>query len=80
MAKVPYFYQGQNKDIYDTQLNESLQSGISDNGYVMPSQTTSNITALSSKMPNGTIWYDSDTHELKTLVNGVLCYIPVVPV
>lgn len=54
------------------QLLQQLQLNFSDNGVVIPSQSTSNITALLSNSLNGTIWYDSDTDSFKGLVNGVV--------
>lgn len=75
MANIPFYFQGQDRVIYDTQLNQSLQAGVSDNGYVMPSQSTSSITTLSGQMPNGTIWYDSDTNQLKARINGAVLVI-----
>jgi hypothetical protein len=77
MANVPYFYPGQDALIYHTQLNQSLQDGISNNGYEIPNQSTANISDLSAIKPNGTMWYDKDTNELKVSINGVVKVIQV---
>lgn len=37
-----------------------------------PQYTTVQITALAVDAPNGTLWYDTDTNELKAKVNGVV--------
>lgn len=58
--------------MYHDQLNQSLQNGLSDNGWTLPQQTQTNIITLSASMPNGSMWYDSDNHEIVVLVNGAL--------
>lgn len=63
---------GQDANLYQSELNTSLQQNISDNGLVVPSQTTALITDLATMMPNGTMWYDSDTDEPKMLIAGVV--------
>lgn len=37
-----------------------------------PQYTTAQITTLALTSPNGTLWYDITTNELKALVNGVV--------
>lgn len=76
MANIPTYLLGLEKStLYNDQLNQALQDSISDNGFVMPSQPTSSIVNLSGMMPNGTIWYDQDTNELKANVNGSIVVI-----
>lgn len=75
MANIPSYLPGQESWLYNDQLNQSLQDSISDNGFVVPSQPTSSIVNLSGMMPNGTIWYDTDTNELKANVNGSVVVI-----
>lgn len=78
MANIPDYLPGQNARIYNDELNQSLQGSISDNGFAVPNQETSSIVTLSGEMPNGTIWYDSDTDELKAKVGGSVVVIQVV--
>lgn len=42
------------------ELIQTLRDNVSDNGFVIPSQTTANIVAIAPSMPNGTIWFCSD--------------------
>jgi len=37
-----------------------------------PQYTTTQITALAVDAPNGTLWYDITTNQLKAKVNGVV--------
>jgi hypothetical protein len=76
VANIPTYLTGlEGSELYNDQLNQSLQDSISDDGFVMPSQPTSSIVTLSGMMPNGTIWYDQTTHELKARVNGSIVVI-----
>jgi hypothetical protein len=85
--KIPTFSNGQIVDKdgnctpsfgqYNDQLNQQMQLNLSDNGTVIPGNTTVNITYFSSvsnpnAMPNGTVWYDTDTGQFKGLVDGVV--------
>jgi hypothetical protein len=60
-----------NEDLADIQ---NQFNGISD-GLVVPQKTTIQITALALTAPNGTLWYDITTNQLKALVNGVVTVI-----
>lgn len=42
---------------------------------VAPSFTTAEITALAVSAPNGSLYYDTSTNELKAKVNGVVVVI-----
>lgn len=61
--------------LYNDELNQAMQNGLSDNGWTVPQLTTAQITAVSSLMPNGTLWYDTDTNQLKGKINGVVTVI-----
>ncbi len=52
------------------QLMQLMQQNLSDEGFVMPSQSTANINLL-TKSSNGTVLYDSTTDEFKGRVGGV---------
>lgn len=61
-------------------LNETIatiQDEINryDNGLYAPQYTTAQITALALTAPNGTMWYDTTTNQLKAKVNGVVVVI-----
>lgn len=77
MANIPLFNQAQTKTTYDTLLNQSLQASISDNGFVIPNRSTTDIADLVTKMPNGAMWLDITTNELKMKdASGNLRIIP----
>jgi hypothetical protein len=58
--------------IYNDQLNQALQNGLSDNGWTVPQITATNLATIAPNMPDGTIWYDSTNHEFVGKVNGTL--------
>lgn len=60
-----------NENTVDTQ--NALNANI--NGLVVPSFTTAQITTLAVDAANGTMWYDTDTNQLKAKVNGVVVVI-----
>lgn len=58
-------------------LNENyltLENAINlyNNGLIVPSFTTVEITDLATAAPNGTMWYDTTTNNLKAKVNGIV--------
>jgi len=61
-------------------LNETILdiqnqfNGIS-NGLVVPQLTTAQITILALTAPDGVLWYDTTTNQLKAKVNGVVVVI-----
>lgn len=61
--------------LYNDELNQALQNGLSDNGWTVPQLTTTQITQIATSMPNGTLWYDSTTNQLKGKINGVVTLI-----
>lgn len=61
-------------------LVQQMQENLSDDGLVVPSLTTQEINDVAdptndNSMPNGTLWYDTDTNELKLKKNGVVVVI-----
>jgi hypothetical protein len=61
--------------IFISQLIDQLQTNLSNEGYVVPGQTTDNISviAASEQAQNGIrLLVDTDTNELKAIVNGVV--------
>lgn len=54
--------------MFFSQLIDQMQANLSDEGVVIPSQTTANISVIKDHDPaplNGTIIYDSTTNQLK---------------
>lgn len=61
-----------------SQLFAQLQINYSKEGLSVPSQTTDNINQLSSSEKAGSLFYDSDSHELKVNINGSIKKITTV--
>ncbi len=60
-----------------TLLTQQMQATLSDDGWVVPSQTTANINTIASPenanaKPSGTIWYDSTVNKWKGNQNGAV--------
>ncbi len=49
---------------------QQLQDSI--NNLAAPQFTTAQITALAAHAPNGALFYDTDTDQLKAKVNGIV--------
>ena len=62
-------------EMYNDELNQAMQNGLSDNGWTLPQLTTVQITAAAAFMPNGTLWYDITTDQIKALIAGVVTVI-----
>ena len=75
--KIPVYSLQNNPQYYNTQLSQTLQSGLSDNGWTLPQQKTNVINSVSADMPNGTMWYDSDTNEFKVKIDGTVKKVTV---
>lgn len=58
--------------IYNDQLNQALQNGLSDSGWTIPQIDALALLKALKIMPNGTIWYVTDTHEVIIKINGAL--------
>lgn len=54
---------------------ETALNALSQFGLTAPSFTTIQITALAINAPNGTMWYDTSTNQLKGKINGVVVVI-----
>ncbi len=68
---------------YNDQLNQYLQENVSEDGFVMPNRTTVDINQIAdptnpNTLSNGTVWYDTNTNELKVKVNNVVRIIQLV--
>lgn len=58
--------------MYHDQLNQALQNSLSDNGWTIPPITAANLATISSQMPDGTMWSESDAQEIVVKINGAL--------
>lgn len=58
--------------LYQDELSQVLQNGLSDNGWTLPQITAANLVSIEPDMPNGTIWYEADNHEVVIKINGAL--------
>jgi len=61
------------------QLFNELQQQMSDEGHIVPSQTTANITVLAADAEKkGAFYYDEDTDEVKVNIDGAPKVVQVV--
>ncbi len=58
--------------IYHDQLNQSLQDGLSDNGWTFPPISAANLAIVAPIMPDGTGWYETTQHVIVFKLNGAL--------
>lgn len=69
--RVPMFIAGYNDD-YHQDLNAELLQNFGPDGLVLPPRPTAKITVIAPNMPNGTIWYDETTDEVKVKRAGTV--------
>lgn len=65
--------------LYQEELNQAMQNNLSDNGWVIPSLTATQVTTIQSQMPNGTIWLETTNNVLVVKINGSLEKITTTP-
>lgn len=58
--------------IYNDELNQALQNGLSDNGWTFPPITAANLALVAPNMPDGTGWYESDAQVIVFKLGGAL--------
>lgn len=76
--KIPGYYDGGDQNLYQDELNQNMQSDLSDDGWIHPSQSTDSITELATDKPDGTCWYDKETHQVKWKIDGVVTVMATV--
>lgn len=74
---LPVYNKTDDPASYQDDLSQTLVKGLSDNGWTLPQQTTTNITDIESDMPDGTMWYDTDTDQFKVKVGGTIKVVTV---
>ena len=57
---IPTYIRNSNQENYNEDLNQSLQSWLSVNGFPVPQITAANLTVIAPSMPNGSVWYVVD--------------------
>ena len=50
---------------YNTELNQTMLDGLSDNGWTVPNLSTADITTIEPSMPVGTLWFNSTLAKLQ---------------
>ena len=58
--------------IYQTDLNATIRTLLSDEGWILPRLTSTNVTDLGVSIPNGAIWYNTTTNELQCMKAGTV--------
>ena len=71
---LPTYLQGIDHENYNQELNQTLRDNLSDNGLIVPQITMANLAIIESQMPDGTLWYvtDSTPSTFVGKVNGSL--------
>jgi len=76
MAIIPNYISGGLKDVHPSfelflgQLTSELQKSISNEGFMIPPQSTATINQLNTQQSVGALLYDSETNQLKVNING----------
>lgn len=78
-VKVTDGYLTPEMQIYNDELNQTLQTHLSDNGWVFPQITAANLVKIAPSMPDGTGWYESDAKEMVFKLNGSLFKVSTTP-
>lgn len=77
---IPSYLEMADQSLYNEELSQTLQQGVSDNGFTIPVLTTNQITVqpaialdgtigtLATIMPVGTVWFNSDIAKLQVKV------------
>lgn len=60
-----------------SQIITALQQNLSDEGYKLPQQTTTNIIKLSNPKSKGAIIYDTDTDKFMVCINSAFRTVQV---
>lgn len=61
-----------------SQIVIALQQNLSNEGFKIPQQPTTNITQLNTAKSIGAVLYDNATHELKVNINGTFKVVQVI--
>lgn len=60
-----------------SQLLLQMQQNLSNEGFIIPQQTSDNITQLSTQQSKGALLYDKELDLLKVNINGVFKTVQV---
>lgn len=66
---LPTYSKSNNEDNYNEELNQTLRDNLSDNGWIVPSLTTTQIRFVADDlepmtMPIGALWYNTTVNKL----------------
>jgi hypothetical protein len=66
--EIPSYLANQGDERFIELLTQTLQGGVSDNGFLIPAQEFATIAALANMYPPvvapGTLWFDTDLNKL----------------
>lgn len=92
MTKIPTFIKqpivnedktpSDSMQLFMDNLQQQMQLTLSDEGWVVPSRSTADIDNIANpssnnSRPDGTIWYDNQTNQLKAKISGIVKVIQV---
>ena len=74
MANFPTYISCDSQENYNIELIQTLTDNLSDNGWIVPQITTPNLNLISSGMPDGTLWYLTDSTPPSPVmkINGII--------
>lgn len=61
---IPTFIKNLSQENYHEQLNQTLQNGLSNQGWTFPNLSSAQITEAAVSMPLGTVWYNTTINKL----------------
>jgi hypothetical protein len=73
LTDLPAYIKNSNQENYNEEFNQTLRQWFNSNGLLLPSLTSTQVTALlalSVPTPAGTMWYNSTLNKLQFVGAG----------
>lgn len=74
---IPTYLIRQGQEQFIEALAQTLRQGVSDNGFIIPSLTTAQITLVAPSMEIGTLWFNTNLKKLQVMTDIILG-VPVI--
>ena len=69
MLDIPTYLISQGQEQFIEALTQTLREGVSDNGFIIPSVTTAQISLVAPEMAVGTLWFNTDLKKLQVMTD-----------
>ena len=66
---IPTYLISQGQEQFIEALTQTLREGVSDNGFIIPSVTTAQISLVAPEMAVGTLWFNTDLKKLQVMTD-----------